>query len=122
MANKKNDFSKKLIDKATAHFDDILSQGLKGPIEVPEWDAEIFYKPSTTMFEESKIIELAQNGSSTEALIQSLIMRARDEDGELLFSQADKHKILRGVDPKIILRIVTRFNEDTEEAAEALGN
>lgn len=112
----------KLIDKATAHFETVLAQGLKGPIHVPEWDAEVYYKASTTMFEESKIIELTQQGKTTEALVTTLIMRARDAEGQPLFTGADKHKLMRGVDPKIILSIVTQMGADNEDIDDALGN
>jgi hypothetical protein len=112
----------KLIDKATGHFESVLAQGLKGPIAVAEWDAEIYYKPATTMYEESKIIELTQAGKTTEALVQTLIMRARDKDGNLVFDGADKPKLMRAVDPAVILRIVTSMNTDAAAAEEALGN
>lgn len=112
----------KLIDKATAHFEDVLSQGLKGPISVPEWDAEIYYKPATTMAEQTKIIELTQAGKATEALVTTLIMRARDADGNPLFTGADKPKLMRAVDPKIIMKIVTSMGDDDEDIEDALGN
>lgn len=111
-----------MIDKATAHFEEVLAQGLQGPIEVPEWDAKIYYKPSTTMHEEAKIIELTQQGKTTEALVQTLIMRARDEDGKPVFTGADKLKLMRGVDPKVILRIVTLMGSDNEDIDATLGN
>lgn len=112
----------KLIERATAHFEEVLSGGLKGPIDVPEWDAQIYYKPSTTMAEEAKIIELSQQGKTTEALVQTLIMRARDENGDPVFTGADKLKLMRGVDPKVILRIVTSMGADDEDIDAALGN
>ena len=112
----------KLIERATAHFEEILAGGLKGPIEVPEWDAKIYYKPTTTMAEEAKIIELSQQGKTTEALVTTLIMRARDENGDPVFTGADRLKLMRGVDPKIILRIVTEMGSSDEEIDEALGN
>ena len=111
-----------MIDKATAHFEEVLAQGLMGPIEVPEWDAKIYYKPSTTMFEEAKIIELTQAGKTTEALVTTLIMRARDEDGKPVFSGADKQKLMRSVDPKVILRIVTSMGADNDDIDATLGN
>jgi len=112
----------KLIDKATAHFEEVLAQGLKGPIAVPEWDAEVYYKPSTTLAEEAAIIELTQQGKTTEALVVGLINRARDKEGNLLFTQADRQKLMRKADPKVILSIVTQFNNDQEEIEDALGN
>ena len=112
----------KLIERATAHFQEVLAQGLKGPIHVPEWDVDIYYRPSTTLAEESKIIDLTQKGKATEALVWTLIQRARDKDGNALFDASDVQKLLRNVDPKIILSVVTQFNADADEVEEALGN
>lgn len=112
----------KLIDRATAHFQEVLAQGLSGPIAVPEWDAEVYYKPASTMAEQTKISELAAAGKTTEALVVGLIMRARDENGDLLFSMGDKARLMNAVDPNIILKIVTQMNTDEEEALDNLGN
>tara|TARA_R100001440_G_scaffold33285_1_gene52179 strand:+ start:317 stop:673 length:357 start_codon:yes stop_codon:yes gene_type:complete len=112
----------RLIDKAESHFKDVLGKGLEGPIKVEEWDAEVWYKPSTTLYEESRVIELTQAGKATEALVVTLINRARDKDGNPLFDMGDKLKLMRNVDPKIVLRIVTEFNKDTQEVDKLLGN
>ncbi len=112
----------RLIDNVEAHFDSVLAQGLQGPIEVPEWDAKIFWKPATTMAEENKIIELTQAGKQTEALVMSLILRARDEEGKPQFSPADKQKLMRVADPKVILRVITEMNEAQEDVEQALKN
>jgi hypothetical protein len=112
----------KLIDRATAHFESVLAQGLKGPIVVPEWDTEIYYKPSSTMAEEAKIIELSQQGKTTEALVTTLIIKARDKDGTPLFDMGDRPRLMRAVDPAVILKVVTAFNVDAQATEEALGN
>lgn len=112
----------KLIDRAEAHFQEVLGQGLKGPIVVPEWDAEIYYKPSTTLAEEAKVIELTQQNKSTEALVVTLITRARDKEGKSLFSMADKLKLMNRADPKVILSVVTQFGADEDLTEETLGN
>lgn len=112
----------KLIDKATAHFEDVLAGGVQGPIRVDAWDADIYYKPTTTMQQESIIIKLTQDGKATEALIQTLIMKACDKDGKAVFEQADKVRLMNAVDPKIILDIVTKMNATDEDIEDALGN
>jgi hypothetical protein len=112
------------ITKAKEHFKSILAQGLVGPIEVPEWDLKIYYKPATTFAQEAKIVELTSQGKQVEALVESLIMRALDVDGKALFTRSDKTELMREVDPNIIMRIVTEMN-DPERAAtvqEALKN
>lgn len=112
----------KLIDKATAHFQDTLSRGLKGPVRVDEWDQDVYYKAATTMAQESKIIELTQAGKTTEALVLTLIQRACDENGDPLFSFADKAALMNRVDPKVILKVVTAMNGDDDLIMEAVGN
>jgi len=112
----------KLIDKATAHFTDVLAQGLKGPIRVDEWDADIYYKGTSTMAQETKVIELTQAGKTTEALVITLIQKACDENGEPLFTSADRAALMNRVDPKLILEIVTRMNADDDLIEEAVGN
>lgn len=114
----------KVLEAAKAHFKDILAQGLKGPIRVPEWEAEVWYKPATTFQQESKIVELTSQGKTVEALVESLIMRALDAEGKPLFTRADKPELMRAVDPSIIMRIMADMN-DTETAKsieDGLGN
>jgi hypothetical protein len=114
----------RVIDSAMSHFKDILAQGLKGPINVPEWKCDIWYKPATTFQQESKIVELSSQGKTVEALVEALIMRALDSDGKPLFVKADKPELMRSVDPSIIMRIMTDMNDpDTQRTVEeALGN
>jgi hypothetical protein len=113
----------KAIDRATAHFKEMLASDLRGPIKVPEWDLDVYWHPSTTMAEESVIIELSQSGKQTEALVMSLIIKAKDAEGKKIFETADKVRLMRAVDPAVILRIVTSMNDEAEkEADDALGN
>ena len=101
----------KVLDQAKAHFREVLAQGLKGPIKVPEWDAEVWYKPALSFHAEAKVIELQQAGKTTEALVEMLIVRALDKNGTPLFNKADKPEIMREVDPGIVLRIITEMND-----------
>ena len=114
----------KVLDSAKAHFKEILAGGLKGPIKVPEWETNIYYKPATTFLQESKIVELTQAGKTVEALVESLIMRALDADGAALFSKADKPELMRFVDPSVIMRVMAEMNDpDTQRVTETgLGN
>lgn len=112
----------KLIDRATAHFKDALAQGVKGPIRVDEWDADVYYRATTTMAQESKVIELTQQGKTTDALILTLINRACDQDGKALFGQEDRAALMNRVDPKLILQVVTGMNEDDSLIEDAVGN
>lgn len=112
----------RLIEKATGHFESVLARGLLGPVSVPEWEEDIWYKPSSTMAEEAIIIELTQQGKTTEALVVTLIIKAKDKDGKSLFDMGDKLKLMRGVDPAIILRVVSAMNVEHEAVEAQLGN
>jgi len=101
-----------VLEKAKSHMRDKIGAGLKGPIAVPEWETEVYYKPATTFHQESKVIELQQAGKTVEALVQTLINRALDKDGKHIFRMADKQDLMRGVDPAVILRIISDMNDE----------
>jgi len=109
-----------VLEKAKAHMRDKIGAGLKGPIAVPEWETEIYYKPATTFHQESKVIELQQAGKTVEALVQTLINRALDKDGKHMFRLADKQDLMRGVDPAVILRIIADMNDEDYDDGENL--
>jgi hypothetical protein len=100
----------KVLDKATSHFRERLSGELKS-INVPEWDCKIFFKDVNTLREESKIVELAQQGKTVEALVQTLVIKARNEDGTRMFTEVDKVTLMNEVDPNVIIRVCSQMSE-----------
>lgn len=110
----------RVLDRATAHFRNQISGEMQS-ISVPEWDTKIFFKTATSLKEEGKILELTQQGKSVEALVESLISRARNEDGTRIFNAADKVTFMNEVDPKILIRIVGEMNQVSAEELD-LGN
>lgn len=109
----------KILEKATAHFRNQISGEMRS-ITVAEWDCKVFYKSTTSLREQGKILELSQQGKSVEALVESLIIRARNEDGTKMFAPADKAALLNEVDPKILIRIVGEINDVEEPTAEEI--
>jgi hypothetical protein len=99
----------KILDKATAHFRNKISGDMR-KISVPEWECDIWVKNSATLREESKILELSQQGKSVEALVESIIVKARNEDGTKMFNMPDKMVFMNEVDPSIIIRIASEIN------------
>ena len=99
----------KVIEKATAHFRNQIGGEMKS-IEVPEWECKIYFKTTSSLKEEGRILELSQQGKSVEALVESLVVRARNEDGSKMFSIGDKATLLNEVDPKVLIRIVGEMN------------
>jgi hypothetical protein len=107
----------KVLEKATAHFREKISGELKY-IEVPEWECKIYFKNSISLREQSKLIELAQQGKTTEALVESLIVKARNEDGTKMFTMPDKVTMMNEVDPSVLIRIVGEINEATSQESD----
>lgn len=104
----------KVLDKATSHFREKISGDMKS-VHVPEWDAKIYFKRSITLKEQSKLIELASSGKQVEALVESLIVKARNEDGTKMFNMADKVTLLNEVDPNVIIRVVGEINSANDD-------
>ena len=104
----------KVLEKATAHFREKIAGDLKH-VYVPEWDCKIYFKNSISLKEQSKLIELAQQGKTTEALVESLITKARNEDGTKMFNMPDKVTMMNEVDPGVIIRVVGEINDATSE-------
>ena len=98
-----------IIDKATNHFRNKLNVEMR-VVSVPEWECDIYVKDVTSLREESKLVELTQQGKTVEALVETLIMKARDKTGNKLFTSADKPVFMNEIDPAIIIRIVGEIN------------
>ena len=103
-----------ILENATTHFRNKISGEMK-MIEVPEWDCKIWFKASNTLTEEGKLIKLAQDGKTIEALVEQLIMKSRNEDGTRLFRPADKAVFMNEVDPTVLIRVVGEMNAITDE-------
>jgi len=99
----------KILDNATAHFRNQIS-GEMGKVFVPEWDDTIYFKAANTLKEEGKLIELAQQGKTIEALVETLVMKARNADGTKMFGLADKMIFMNEVDPQVLIRVVGEMN------------
>lgn len=105
----------KVLDNATSHFRTKISADMKSVV-VPEWgDQKIWFKNAITLREQSKLIELASQGKQVEALVESLIVKARNEDGSKMFTFADKMVFLNEVDPGVIIRVVGEINSANDE-------
>jgi hypothetical protein len=105
----------KILDNATSHFREKLSEEMK-TMTVPEWgNIKIYFKSVMTLKEQSKLIELASTGKTVEALVETLIVKARNEDGTKMFTMPDKMTLMNEVDPNVIIRIVGEINEATRE-------
>lgn len=100
-----------VLEQATKHFRGALSGEMKS-ITVAEWgDSKIWFKQTTTLKEQSKLIELANQGKTVEALVETLIIKARKEDGTRMFQVTDKVTFMNEVDPAVLIRVIGEINE-----------
>ena len=105
----------KVLTAAKKHFVEVANGGM-GSFEVPEWETTIYWKIGGLNFaQQSKIIELQNAGKTAEALVEMLILRALDADGNRMFKLAEKTEIMREVDPNVILRAVSAMSEADNE-------
>ena len=104
-----------VLSKAKEHFKEMANQGTNN-VDVPEWGTTVYWNIGGLNFaQQSKVIELQQNGKSAEALVEMMIMRALDSEGKRMFKLAEKTEIMREVDPNVILKVVTAMGDsDTE--------
>ena len=103
----------KVLEKATSHFRAKLSAELM-KVEVPEWEATVYFKSTITLKEQGKLIELASSGKQVEALVETLIVKARNEDGSKMFTQMDRQVLLNEVDPSVLIRVVSEINNNID--------
>lgn len=103
-----------VLDKATAHFRNKIA-GEMSSFKVEEWDTTIYFKQANSLKEEAKILELSQQGKTVEALIETIIIRARNEDGTKMFKPMDRTVFMNEVDPAVIISIAGKINKVDED-------
>lgn len=111
-----------IIERAKAHFQAKLA-GEMSFIDVPEWGENdqplrVYWKP-ISMAARNKIFKFWNDGS-LEALVETLIQRARNEDESKMFVQANRTELMRSVDPDVISRVVNAMQGDDQEVEDNL--
>jgi len=103
-----------ILNRAKQHYKDKLNNEIR-TVEVPEWGDEsgplkIYVKPANLAIRD-KIYKFASKGS-LEALVETIILRAKDSDGLSLFTPADRKTFINDVDPDVIARVAGEISED----------
>jgi hypothetical protein len=106
-----------ILEKAKSHF--YVKRDTLKEIPVPEWETTLYVRP-LTLAESQKIQQSVKEDNVVDALITTLIVRARNPEGQPVFKLAQKPEILHSVDPDVVCRIVTEMNklEDDYETLE----
>lgn len=100
------------IDKMTGHFRQKIAGDMR-KVHVEEWDLDVFYKTTNTLKEEAELVKLAQEGKTVEALVETLITKAHNQDGTKMFKKVDKVTMMNEVDPAVLIRVVGEMNVDS---------
>lgn len=110
-----------VIDRIVEHFN---AKGVK-TIEVPEWgDGKkplLVYVTPLTMTQKSKIFKKAHE-SDASLFVDLLIMKAKDSEGNPLFTLADKPTLMRQADVDVIIRIGNEILGQPEDLEQAEKN
>jgi hypothetical protein len=105
------------MDMAVGHFKEKLGGKLL-KYHSEDWGFDIYYKATANLAVENRIMSLQQQGKTAEALVESIISKALDKDGEALFKATDRAKFLHEVDPQAIIKVATVLNNANAETVE----
>lgn len=98
----------KIIQRASAHFKSLSVK----TIEVPEWGDEngplVIYVEPFTLKEKAKLQNVSKaSGSEIDALVELIVLKCLDSEGNKIFTIEDKPILRNGVDATILERIST---------------
>ena len=99
-----------MINKITKHYQDAISDDNMHKIFIKEWDMDIYFRNTYSFKDESRVVSLQTEGKVVEALVESLVIKARDKEGKRIFADADRLTLLHEADPAVITRICTAIS------------
>lgn len=95
-------------ERAKSHF----AGRQTGKIEVPEWEATIFYKTPNLATLKAAFAEA--QGDTIEAQARIVVACATDDTGERIWSKADYRDLMTSVDPAVVARIANAIMADAK--------
>lgn len=105
--------SDKIMQQIRAHFDAKETK----IIEVPEWgDGQnplYIHSSPLTLAQKNRLYKMAKD-DDLGLMVEALIMKAKDAEGNLLFSRNDKPELMRNCDPDVLIRVATSIMETTD--------
>ena len=110
-----------IMDNIGKHYQTSIGGEMK-KIHVEEWDTDIYCRTTYPLKDEAKVMELQAAGKTIEAVIESIIVKARDKNGKRLFHDADRIKLMNEADPMVIVKVGgainnAKLNVDQETAS-----
>lgn len=104
------------IDLVREHF---ASLGTR-KIEVPEWKLTVYAAP-VTLAEKNRLYKKSRE-SDMELLVDLLIMKASDANGQKLFTLDHKPTLLNKADSNVVARVANAILADEAPKADELKN
>jgi len=104
------------IDLVREHF---ASLGTR-KIEVPEWKLTVYAAP-VTLAEKNRLYKKSKE-SDMELLVDLLIMKATDANGQKLFTLEHKPTLLNKADSNVVGRVANAILADEAPKADELKN
>lgn len=113
-----------VIRNAVKHFKERSEATMKS-FEVPEWGTTIWYRETNSFQDQSKVMQLHQQGKIVEALVETIITKARKQDGTKMFQPAERFFLLNEADPDVLVKVASELNRgavDTYDVEETVKN
>jgi len=98
-----------IMNKISKHYQSSIS-GEMQKYHCEEWGTDIYFRSTYPLKDEAKVLELQAQGKTIEALVESIVVKARDKDGKRVFVETDKVKLMNESDPLVVVRVATIIN------------
>ena len=98
-----------ITDKISKHY----QQSIGGELikyHCEEWDCDIYYRNTYPLKDVAWILQLQSDGKTVEALVESIVIKARDKDGKRMFHDADRIKLMNEADPMTVVKVASQIN------------
>ena len=105
-----------ITEKIAKHYQTAIGGELI-KYHVDEWETDIYFRSTYPLKDESKILQLQAEGKTVEALVESIVTKARSKDGKRLFMDADK--LMNEADPMTVVKVATAINNAKLTAQQA---
>ena len=111
--------TEKIMDRIRAHFDAKETK----IIEVPEWGDEksslYIYTSPMTLAQKNRLYKMSKD-DDLGLMVEALIMKAKDGEGNCLFTRADKPELMRSSDPDVLIRVASAIMDSGSGDIETL--
>jgi hypothetical protein len=97
------------LKNITNHYQSVIGGELE-KIHCEEWKMDIYFRKTYSFKDESRIVEYSTKGLIVDALVESIIVKARDKDGKKLFNDGDRSTLMNEADPSVIIKVAGAIN------------